>query len=71
VEYLNQVITLDPDYAPAHASLAVAYTQLGFLSAIPHEDGIDYGPLIAEWDLATTGTFRRRLITSAMSRSGL
>lgn len=32
VEYLNQVITLDPDYAPAHASLAVAYTQLRYQS---------------------------------------
>ena len=37
VEYLNQVITLEPDYAPAHASLALAYTQLGFLSALPRE----------------------------------
>lgn len=37
VEYLNQVIILEPDYAPAHASLALAYTQLGFLSALPRE----------------------------------
>jgi TolB-like protein/DNA-binding winged helix-turn-helix (wHTH) protein/Tfp pilus assembly protein PilF len=37
IEYLNQVVTLEPDYAPAHASLAEAYTHLGFLSAIPRE----------------------------------
>lgn len=36
-EYLNKVITVDPNYAPAHASLAVAYTQLGFFSAMPRD----------------------------------
>jgi tetratricopeptide (TPR) repeat protein len=37
IEYLNQAIALEPDYAPADASLAEAYTQLGFLSAMPRE----------------------------------
>jgi tetratricopeptide (TPR) repeat protein len=48
VEYLNQVITLDPDYAPAHASLAVAYTQLGFLSAMPRDQASQKAKQAAE-----------------------
>ena len=35
VEYLNQAIVIDPNYAPAHASLAMTYTQMGFLTALP------------------------------------
>lgn len=38
VQYFNQAILLDPDYAPAHASLAIAYTQMGFLSAMPRDE---------------------------------
>lgn len=35
VEYLNQAIALDPNYAPAHASLGMTYTQMGFLTVMP------------------------------------
>jgi TolB-like protein/DNA-binding winged helix-turn-helix (wHTH) protein/Flp pilus assembly protein TadD len=34
VEYLNRAIALDPDYASAHASLGMAYTQMGFLAIL-------------------------------------
>jgi TolB-like protein/DNA-binding winged helix-turn-helix (wHTH) protein/Tfp pilus assembly protein PilF len=35
VEYYNQAIKLDPNYAPAYASLADVYFFLGFFGAIP------------------------------------
>lgn len=35
VEYLNRAIALDPNYAPAHASLAMAYAQMAFLTVAP------------------------------------
>jgi TolB-like protein/DNA-binding winged helix-turn-helix (wHTH) protein/Flp pilus assembly protein TadD len=35
VEYLNRAIALDPNYAPAHASLAMAYAQMAFLTVVP------------------------------------
>lgn len=38
VEYLNKAIALDPNYAPAHASLAMAYSQMGFLTVMPRDE---------------------------------
>ena len=38
IEYLNQAIALDPNYAPAHASLGMTYTQMGFLAVMPREE---------------------------------
>jgi TolB-like protein/DNA-binding winged helix-turn-helix (wHTH) protein/Tfp pilus assembly protein PilF len=38
VEYMNRAIALDPNYAPAHASLAMAYAQMGFLSVMSREE---------------------------------
>ena len=38
VDYLNRSIALEPGYAPAHASLAMAYTQLGFFSVISRDE---------------------------------
>jgi TolB-like protein/Flp pilus assembly protein TadD len=35
IEYYNQAIKLDPNYAPAYAHMARAYFFLGFFSAIP------------------------------------
>lgn len=37
VEFLNRAIALEPTYAPAHASLAMAYTQMGFLSVMDRD----------------------------------
>jgi len=36
-DYLNRAIAVDPSYAPAHASLAMAYTQMGFLGVMPRD----------------------------------
>src|SRR5581483_1060649 len=38
VDYLNQAIAIDQNYAPAHASLAMAYTQMGFLTILPRAE---------------------------------
>jgi TolB-like protein/DNA-binding winged helix-turn-helix (wHTH) protein len=38
VGYFNRAIALDPQYAPAHASLAMAYTQMGFLTVMPRDE---------------------------------
>jgi TolB-like protein/Tfp pilus assembly protein PilF len=35
IDYYNQAIKLDPDYAPAYAHMARAYFFLGFFSALP------------------------------------
>ncbi len=35
IDYYNQAIKLDPNYAPAYAHMATAYFFLGFFSAIP------------------------------------
>ena len=41
VDYLNQAIAIDPNYAPAHASLAMAYTQMGFLTILPRAEAAE------------------------------
>jgi eukaryotic-like serine/threonine-protein kinase len=38
VDFFNQTIALEPGYAPAYASLAMAYAQMGFLSVIPRDE---------------------------------
>lgn len=38
VEFLNRAIALDPNYAPAYASVAMAYTQMGFLTLLPRDE---------------------------------
>ena len=37
-EFLKRAIALDSKYAPAHASLAMAYTQMGFLTVMPRDE---------------------------------
>jgi TolB-like protein/DNA-binding winged helix-turn-helix (wHTH) protein/Tfp pilus assembly protein PilF len=52
VEYLNRAIALDPNYAPAHASLAMAYAQMGFLTVVPRDEASQKAKEAAERALA-------------------
>ena len=39
IEYFNQAIKLDPDYAPAYAHMARAYFFMAFFGAVPPKEG--------------------------------
>lgn len=56
VEYLNRAIALDPNYAPAQASLAIAYAQMGFLSIVPRNEASHKAKEAAERALALDDT---------------